>query len=118
MFTVVGMLVRSNNDEGEIPQVWQALGPRVHEIQHRVVEDVAYGLSDNMDCDIGEFDYVAGFKVTSAADLPPGMVAWEVPAGRYAVFTTTLPGLGEMYRYAHNEWLPKADKTREDPMSQ
>ena len=107
-FAVVGMLVRGRHDQGEIPRMWQALGPRVPEIQHRVAEDVAYGLSDNMDCDTGEFDYVTGFKVTSAASVPPGMVAREVPGGRYAVFTTTLPGLGETFKYAYDEWLPSS----------
>jgi AraC family transcriptional regulator len=59
-----------------------------------------------MDFDTGEFDYVAGFEVSSAADLPPGMVACEVPGGRYAVFGTTLPGVGETFKHAYDEWLP------------
>ena len=36
----------------------------------------------------GEYNYVLGARVTSDADVPAGMVAKRIPAGRYAVFTS------------------------------
>jgi len=36
----------------------------------------------------GEYTYVLGARVTSDAEVPAGMVAKKIPAGRYAVFTT------------------------------
>jgi predicted transcriptional regulator YdeE len=36
----------------------------------------------------GEYTYVLGARVTSAADVPAGMVAKKVPGGKFAVFTT------------------------------
>ena len=36
-------------------------------------------------------------EVSSSDDLPQGMVAFEVPGGRYAVFPTALPQIGETY---------------------
>jgi AraC family transcriptional regulator len=36
------------------------------------------------------------------------MVAFEVPGGRYARFTTTLPKIGETFQNAYHKWLPEA----------
>ncbi len=36
----------------------------------------------------GEYTYVLGARVTNAEIVPAGMVAKNVPAGRYAVFTS------------------------------
>lgn len=107
-FTVVGMHYHGQNANNEIPQMWQDFGPRIPEIKHVVEPNVAYGISDNMDADTGEFDYVAGFKVSRAEDVPAGLVSWEVPAGPYAVFTTTLPKLGETFQHAYRTWMPEA----------
>jgi predicted transcriptional regulator YdeE len=31
-----------------------------------------------------------------------------VPGGRYAVFSTTLPKIGETFMYAYKTWMPEA----------
>lgn len=107
-FSVIGMHCRGRNQEGEIPEMWREFGPRVPEIQNIVSDSVAYGISDNMDPDTGEFDYVAGFEVSDVPEVPEGMVHWAVPGGRYAVFRTTLPNLGETFKYVYYEWLPRS----------
>lgn len=106
-FIVVGLKYRGKSEQGEIPQLWQALGPRSGEIE-MVDDTAAYGISANIDQETGEFDYVAGFEVSSAEDVPEGMVAFEVPGGRYAVFSTTLPKIGETFDQAYHTWLPQA----------
>jgi AraC family transcriptional regulator len=107
-FTVAGLKYRGSNENNEIPQMWQALGPRSGEIEHRADDDTAYGICANMDKETGEFDYIAGFEVTSAGDVPEGMVAFEVPPAKYAVFPTTLPKIGETFQNAYHTWLPQA----------
>jgi AraC family transcriptional regulator len=107
-FTVVGVKYHGKNENNEIPQMWQALGPRFGEIQHISEAHTAYGISANMDQRTGEFDYIAGFRVSSTESIPEGMVHWEVPGGTYAVFTTTLPGLGTTFRHAYHTWLPQS----------
>jgi len=107
-FTVVGMKYRGKNENNEIPQMWQAFGPRVGEIKNMVDDHVAYGISANMDESTGEFDYVAGFEVSRAEDVPEGMVRFDVPGGQYAVFTTTLPKIGETFHNAYHTWLPQS----------
>ena len=107
-FTVVGMKYRGKNENNEIPQMWQELGPRVEEIKDMVGPQVAYGISANMDMASGDFDYIAGFEVSSAETVPEGMVSFEVPGGKYAVFTTTLPKIGETFHHAYDTWFPQA----------
>ena len=97
-FTVVGMKYRGRNENNEIPQMWEAFGPRVCEIKNMVTDHLAYGISANMDKDSGEFDYIAGFEVSSVEDVPEGMVSFQVPGGKYAVFSTTLPAIGDTFQ--------------------
>jgi predicted transcriptional regulator YdeE len=108
-FSIVGMHYRGNNAEGEIPQIWRKVGPRMSEIKNIVEHGAAYGVSDNMDQATGEFDYIAGFAVSDVKEVPEGMVNWQIPGGQYAVFRTTLPKLGDTFKYAYYEWLPKSE---------
>ena len=111
-FTVVGMKYHGKNENNEIPQMWGQFGSRVPEIKHRVDPHVAYGVCDNFDESSSEFDYIAGFEVGSTAEIPEGMVSWDIPEGKYAVFTCTLPTLGETHQYAYHTWLPQSGYQR------
>ncbi|MGD2179429.1 MAG: GyrI-like domain-containing protein, partial [Anaerolineae bacterium] len=75
-FTVVGMKYRGKNEQNEIPEMWEEFGPRMREIKHVVNPHIAYGVMHNYDEESGEFDYVAGFEVSSIAEVPEGMVSW------------------------------------------
>jgi AraC family transcriptional regulator len=111
-FTLAGMALRVK-PQGKTPGLlWDEFGPRMGELQHVVGPEVAYGLSDHMDMATGEFDYMAGLQVSSADDLPTGMVALEVPAQTYAVFPCTLPGLREVYQEFYGIWLPRSAYVR------
>jgi predicted transcriptional regulator YdeE len=106
-FTVIGLQLRSKNAENEIPRLWATLDARCGEIKNRVPDRVAYGISANVDAESGEFDYIAGFEISSTEDVPEGMVAFEVPGGRYAVCATTLAKIGETFQSAYHSWLPQ-----------
>ena len=110
-FTVVGMKYRGKNENNEISQLWEAFGPRMSEITNVVGQ--AYGVIDNHD-ETGEFDYIAGIKVGSAAAIPEGMVSFTVPEHLYAVFTCTLPTLFETFQRIYKEWLPQSGFKRDD----
>ena len=107
-FTVVGPKYHGKNENNEVPQLWGTFGTRRDEIKNVVNGYVAYGINANMDAETGEFDYVAGYEVSSAENVPEGMACFEVPGGEYAVFTTTLPKLGETFQYAYQTWLPQS----------
>ena len=105
-FTVVGLLYRGKNDQGQIPALWGTLNAQAHAIPHR--PGAAFGVIDNFDTEQGIFDYVAGYEAAPGAATPEGMVRKEVPAQRYAVFDTTLPDLMAAIHRIYDEWLPAA----------
>lgn len=112
-FKVVGLYYRGKNENNEIPQMWGAFMSRAGQVKHMVqFPDVAYGVCDNMDHETGAFDYVAAFEVSQVEDVPEGMVGLEIPGGTYAVFTCTLPTLGEAFDHAYQAWLPKSGYRR------
>lgn len=107
-FTVVGLKYHGKNENNEIPQLWGKMSPRWREIPARVNDQHVYGICGNMEED-GAFSYVAGVEVSATDALPEGMVAWEIPAGQYAVFPCTLKTIGETYKYAFETWLPASE---------
>ncbi|MFN2292200.1 MAG: GyrI-like domain-containing protein [Anaerolineae bacterium] len=111
-FTVGGLLYRGKNEENEIAQMWSTSGARLWEMPNVTRPGVAYGVMDNMDLESGAFEYLAGLEVEAGADLPEGMVAWEIPAQTYAVFACTLPTLMETIHQIYEQWLPQSDYAR------
>jgi AraC family transcriptional regulator len=105
-FTVVGMKYRGKNKNNEIPALWEKFGPKMGEIKHII--GPAYGVMDNYDEKSGEFDYIAGFKVETASDIPEGMVSKDVPEQTYAVGICTLPTIREVCEYLYHTWLPQS----------
>ena len=49
----------------------------------------------------GTYDLIAGCPVTAIADVPAGMIAKEIPAAKYAVFTAK----GPFYPAIYNAWM-------------
>ena len=111
-FIIVGMKHSGTNSEGEIPKLWGQFGPRMCEIKHAVEPEVSYGLVTSFDPESKVFDYIAGVQVSNTEEMPEGMVSWEVPAQKYAVFTWTLPGYAEAYKQASETWLPASGYQR------
>jgi predicted transcriptional regulator YdeE len=94
-FTVVGISARTNNAreataDGVIGKQWTRfmqeglLAKIPNKADHSIVAVYADYASDRN----GDYTFVLGAKVSSSANLPEGMAAKEIPAGRYAVFTS------------------------------
>jgi AraC family transcriptional regulator len=111
-FTVVGMHYRGRNEQNEIPQLWQALGPRSQEIENLAQTHAAYGIMYGYDESSGEFDYLAAMEVKTASNVPEGMISLEVPKQTYAVFTCTLPTIGQAFEHINHTWLPQSGYQR------
>lgn len=111
-FTLAGMKMRAK-PQGKVPgDLWVEFGPRMGEVQHMTEPDIAYGLTDNMNMSTGEFDYMAGMRVSSAAELPAGMTTHDVPAQTYAVFPCTLPTIRATFDHIYGVWLPTSGYVR------
>lgn len=114
-FTVVGLKYRGKNEnKQDIPQLWEQLNPRAAEVQHRADPHTAYGIIGNFNPITQEFDYLAGFAVTSTADQPTDMAHWAVPEQHYAVFKTNLATLHADFEFIYHTWLPRSDYEHTD----
>jgi predicted transcriptional regulator YdeE len=93
-FTVVGVTARTSNAKeasgnGAIGALWARLQTEglLNQIKHRSDTHITAVYSDYESDKDGEYSYTLGSKVTSAKDLPPGMVARKTESGNYAIFT-------------------------------
>jgi predicted transcriptional regulator YdeE len=117
-FTVVGIEVRTSNakemsPEGTIGKQWarfmqENLAAR---IPNKADSSVLAVYSDYASDKDGEYNFLIGARVTSAKEVPAGMVGKKVPAGRYAVFTS---GKGPVGKVVLGLWqkiwaIPKAE---------
>jgi AraC family transcriptional regulator len=115
-FIVVGMRQRGTAESipRDVPPMWERLMQRAGEIQRKVNPREAFGVIGNRDPATCEFDYVAGFEVADASEVPEGMVSWHIPGQTYAVFPCTLPTLMDTFRYIYHTWLPDSRQQRGD----
>lgn len=81
-FRLVGLELEDGRLES-IGALWGRFMARCHEIAGDE-PDVAYGAC--MGHPGGDFRYLAAARVPEGAPVPPGMVAWDLPAQKYAVF--------------------------------
>jgi len=94
-FAVIGISARTSNakemtPDGVIGKQWGRFMQEglLDKIPNRADKAIVAVYTDYASDHNGEYTYVLGAKVTSDADVPAGMVAKKIPAGRYAVFTT------------------------------
>ena len=110
-FTIVGMPYFGKNENQEIAVLWGKFNPRIKEIKNIADGSAAYGLcTSKPELKTGEFEYVAGFRVTSEEEIPEGMVVRHVLANQYAVFTHVgaLENLRDTYDFIYHVWLPQS----------
>ena len=94
-FTVVGIAVRTSNAEQMTParpigKQWERLFKEgvLAAIPNKADGNIVALYTEYASDKDGEYTYVLGARVTKAESVPAGMVAKNVPAGRYAVFTS------------------------------
>jgi predicted transcriptional regulator YdeE len=94
-FTVVGIAVRTSNAEQmtearPIGKQWERLFKEgvLAAIPNKADASIVALYTDYASDKDGEYTYVLGARVTKVESVPAGMVAKNVPAGRYAVFTS------------------------------
>ena len=94
-FTVVGISARTSNAkemtaDGAIGKTWDRLFQEgvLAKIPNKADLNIVAVYTDYASDHDGEYTFVLGARVTSDANVPQGMVAKKVPAGKFAVFTS------------------------------
>src|SRR5690349_5643950 len=94
-FAMIGIAVRTNNakemtPEGVIGKQWGRFMQEglLEKIPHRADQSIVAVITDYASDKDGDYTQVIGARVLRIEDVPQGMVAKKVPAGRYAVFTS------------------------------
>ena len=92
-FTVIGIAVRTSNTkemtaDGVIGKQWARLMQEglLAKIPNKADQSIVAMYTEYASDHNGEYTYVLGARVTSAVDVPEGMVAKKIPAGKYAMF--------------------------------
>lgn len=94
-FTVIGLAARTSNAnemtaKGVIGELWGQLiqGGLFDKIPSKADGFPMAVYTEYASDHTGEYTAVVGARVSSDSDVPPGMVAKIVPAGKFAVFTS------------------------------
>ena len=94
-FTVIGIEARTSNARemsgaGVIASQWARFmkDNLLAQIPDKTDRAILAVYSDYASDQNGEYSFMIGARVSSAAQLPAGMVAKQVPAGQYAIFTS------------------------------
>jgi predicted transcriptional regulator YdeE len=94
-FTVIGIAERTTNakemsGDGVIGKQWARFMQEnmLSQIPNRADVSIVAVITDYASDKDGEYTHLIGARVTSAAEVPSGMVVKKVPAGRYAIFTS------------------------------
>lgn len=94
-FSVVGIAVRTSNAkemtaDGVIGKQWGRFMQEgvLGKIPNKADQSIVAVYTDYASDKDGEYTYLLGARVTSDSDVPAGMVAKKVPAGKFAVFTS------------------------------
>ena len=102
-FTVVGISTRTTNakemsGKGVIGQQWDRFMKEglLSKIPNKVDSNILAVYTDYESDANGAYTLLLGARVSSADNVPPGMVAKKVPAGRYAVFTSEKGFVGKV----------------------
>ena len=94
-FTVIGISARTSNAkemtaDGVIGKMWGRLFQEnvLAKIPNKADQNIVAVYTDYASDHNGEYTYILGAPVTSDRDVPAGMIATKVPAGKFALFTS------------------------------
>lgn len=110
-FRTIGVKIETKPMSDDIPALWQAQGMRLAEVPEPKPLG-AFGVMELMPD--GVLHYMAALSSAFDGPLPDGLSVWDIPAGKYAVFQSSLAGLRDDFGAFYGTWLPGADVARRD----
>ncbi len=117
-FFLVGMEYYGTGNDNRIQKLWEKFMNRIGEIHNTISKEISWGFCEMLygDPDDGPFSYIAAAPVRAVEGIPRGMLAKEVPASKFAVFTHigSLDTLSKTYEHIYSVWLPKSGYQQAD----
>lgn len=100
-----------NNIGDELPRLWESFLARLADVPE-AVPGVCYGIVQQSDESSELLEYHAGIEVSRAVDIPPGMVAVDIPAATYARFTHrgNPRDIDRTVNYIYSTWLSQSGR--------
>jgi predicted transcriptional regulator YdeE len=118
-FSVIGIEARTNNakemtDGAVIPKQWNRFFAEgiLDRIPNKVNETIYALYTDYASDRNGDYTFFIGAEVSGTAVIPAGMVAKKMPAGKYAVVTSTRGPVQKMVPQAWQEVWSLEDKSQ------
>jgi len=110
-FKAVGITYFGNNQNGEIPNLWETFNKRYRDIKQKSKSMRCYGICDGEMDSEGRFYYTACAEVDSFEDVQEDMETKVVPAGKYVVYTYggAIKDLGGFYNDIFAKWMPASE---------
>ena len=107
-FKAVGITYFGDNENGEIPGLWEVFNKRYGDIKHKSKSMYCYGICDGEMDPEGKFHYTACAEVDSFEDVLEGMETKVVPEGKYVIYTYAgaIKDLGDFYNNIFSKWIP------------
>lgn len=101
-----GLDSEKNNLAKKLPPLWANFISRLAEVPH-TVPGTCYGVVRPVHDATDQLEYFAAIEVRQRAALPDGMLALDVPGGRYAKFGHQGPaqGIDNTVNYIYSSWL-------------
>ena len=105
-FRAMGVVTRGRPAEIDFEALWMDEFMPLHDRVQPLSTDHAYYGVGIESGEAGAMEYMAGMAVSEAAEVPEGLVAWEVGAARDAVFECTVGTISEAWAEIFGAWLP------------
>ena len=107
-FKAVGITYFGDNNNGEIPRLWEEFNKRYNEIKFKSKSMLCYGICDSEIDSECRLHYISCAEVDSFEALPEGMETKIMPAGKYLLYTYSglIKDLGEFYDDIFGKWIP------------
>lgn len=111
-FEAIGFTWRGS-DNSEIPALWGHFDDKLGMLVDQSPGPLSFGICRDMD-ETGAFSYMVGIIKGAEMNVLDGLEVWEVPGGRWAVFSTQLSTIHACYEYIMGTWTKESGAEMRD----
>lgn len=111
-FEAIGFTWRGS-DNSEIPPLWGQFDDKLGGLVDLSPSPLTFGICRDMD-ESGAFSYMVGIMKGSEMNVLDGLEVWEIPGGRWAVFSTPLSTIHACNQFIWGTWVKESGAVLRD----